>query len=364
MSNTNVSTQNSTANSTKSLGNFDSSPPLIEQDTIRNNSTTKTNSTQSDTSESGFELEAHTPNGKNNSEKQAAMDQESKNEDLSTLFDRNASVSLTDEPSQSPLTNVELFSLANTEKVGPESNPISDSVDGEGRIWNSHILGSFYDAPENSQLGLSGIIFVVILVLVVVVWVFVRWHQIIRHGPRASITFKRKMFGRRRTSSESKSTEMRVMGTADFVPKLINCTGESILSTEQIQRISKHLPLYLSSRNWTMLYSTSVHGFHASTLLRRTKDKGPTVVVFVDTNGFVFGGFASESWKKGPNYFGTGESFVMRIYPEFDIYTWTSENSQFMICTCVLMLLLMLSLPPLFFLFFFFLLSLCLHSSV
>ena len=44
----------------------------------------------------------------------------------------------------------------------------------------------------------------------------------------------------------------------------------------------------------------------------------------------MFGGFASESWEVNPKYYGTGESFVFRVYDPDRVFdgsnVWQREN--------------------------------------
>lgn len=55
---------------------------------------------------------------------------------------------------------------------------------------------------------------------------------------------------------------------------------------------------------WRFLFSSQIHGESFSTLMGRIVDQGPNVIIIEDTNGAVFGGFASQSWNYGPKFCG------------------------------------------------------------
>ncbi|KAJ9585561.1 hypothetical protein L9F63_002637 [Diploptera punctata] len=48
---------------------------------------------------------------------------------------------------------------------------------------------------------------------------------------------------------------------------------------------------------WQILYSNVVHGVSLLSLVDQIKENGPTLLVIRDNDNFVFGGYASESWK-------------------------------------------------------------------
>jgi hypothetical protein len=51
-------------------------------------------------------------------------------------------------------------------------------------------------------------------------------------------------------------------------------------------------------------------------------------MVIKDTNGWVFGGFTCETWRKSNKFYGTGESFLYTLKDGNDpiLYRWTGEN--------------------------------------
>lgn len=75
--------------------------------------------------------------------------------------------------------------------------------------------------------------------------------------------------------------------------------------------INSNLPQDFRSK-WRFLFSSQIHGESFSTLMGRIVDQGPSVIIIEDTNGAVFGGFASASWTYSPKFVG-GLHFFFRI---------------------------------------------------
>lgn len=67
--------------------------------------------------------------------------------------------------------------------------------------------------------------------------------------------------------------------------------------------INNNLPHDLQSE-WSMLFSTRIHGLSFTSMLGKIMNKGPTLLILEDTKGHVFGGFASDSWRLGPKFIG------------------------------------------------------------
>lgn len=71
----------------------------------------------------------------------------------------------------------------------------------------------------------------------------------------------------------------------------------------QMMFINSNLPQEYRSK-WRFLFSSQIHGESFSTLMGRIVDQGPSVIIIEDTNGAVFGGFASASWTYSPKFVG------------------------------------------------------------
>ena len=133
---------------------------------------------------------------------------------------------------------------------------------------------------------------------------------------------------RKRTDSEFQHIELT------RYPTLRNVDNNGIiLQKNQTLELQKVLPLHLQMLDWSLLYASNRDGYNLETFHRLAENEGPTLLVVADTAGHVFGGFNSVSWErpksKAGHIFGTGESFVFTVLPEFRHYPWTGLNSEF-----------------------------------
>ena len=69
-----------------------------------------------------------------------------------------------------------------------------------------------------------------------------------------------------------------------------------------ILQLKQWLPSTLNGKKAVHCYQATANGWEVSTFQSRCYSKGPTLVV-VKVGSFVFGGFASESWKGKPGRF-------------------------------------------------------------
>lgn len=70
---------------------------------------------------------------------------------------------------------------------------------------------------------------------------------------------------------------------------------DPLLEVPSIILINHHLPSALQHQ-WRLLFSTQIHGESFSSFIHQISNQGPVLIVVRDTNGGIFGGFASESW--------------------------------------------------------------------
>lgn len=145
-------------------------------------------------------------------------------------------------------------------------------------------------------------------------------------------------------------------------------TGEQVLlSSADMKQLISHLPSRCHGRDWNLVFSSSRDGYDLSTLYSKVRGRGPTLIVVMDDQQHVFGGFASRDWSGSDlvtgsvaynfigsttangmasalspaglktqqhargAYFGSGESFVFSIRPNFNVFRWTRKNNLFML---------------------------------
>jgi len=80
---------------------------------------------------------------------------------------------------------------------------------------------------------------------------------------------------------------------------------------------------------WRPLFNTDVHGESFSKFTGCILNQGPTIIVIWDDQGNIFGGFATDSWKLGPKFFGKPETFLFHLHPKMNIYDSTPFNTNY-----------------------------------
>ncbi|GCB67923.1 MTOR-associated protein MEAK7 isoform X1 [Scyliorhinus torazame] len=93
------------------------------------------------------------------------------------------------------------------------------------------------------------------------------------------------------------------------------------------------LNTYLPSEHqnqWQMLYSSQFHGESFTRFCSLILRKGPSLLVIKDSDGYVFGGYASHSWDARPQFQGDSKCFLFTLQPKLGIYNCTGYNDHYM----------------------------------
>lgn len=95
---------------------------------------------------------------------------------------------------------------------------------------------------------------------------------------------------------------------------------DQLLTDALLGKLCSGMPArFLSIPEWTLLYSTEEHGFSLSTMYANCKEHvGPTILAVRDSQGALFGVFATETWKPHFGHYGTGECFLWKAFEEHD----------------------------------------------
>ncbi|XP_030374073.1 uncharacterized protein LOC115623726 isoform X4 [Scaptodrosophila lebanonensis] len=115
----------------------------------------------------------------------------------------------------------------------------------------------------------------------------------------------------------------------DFpIPDLIGKT--EILTEEHREKLCSHLPARAEGYSWSLIFSTSQHGFALNSLYRKmARLESPVLIVIEDTEHNVFGALTSCSLHVSDHFYGTGESLLYKFNPSFKVFHWTGENMYF-----------------------------------
>ncbi|GFP82701.1 tld domain-containing protein 1 [Phtheirospermum japonicum] len=82
---------------------------------------------------------------------------------------------------------------------------------------------------------------------------------------------------------------------------------------------------------WKLLYHSSAHGMSFNTFLGHMQD-GPSVLIIKDTEGCIYGGYASQPWEKHADYYGDMRSFLFQLHPKASIFRPTGANHNIQWC--------------------------------
>lgn len=102
----------------------------------------------------------------------------------------------------------------------------------------------------------------------------------------------------------------------------------SILGLGDVLFLNLSLPHDLRNE-WRFLFSSQVHGESFSTMLGRITMQGATIIILQDADDHVFGGFASDSWRLGPNFIGNHTSFLFKLDPDILTFPSTGYNNHY-----------------------------------
>lgn len=121
-----------------------------------------------------------------------------------------------------------------------------------------------------------------------------------------------------------------------LLPTPIKRIGHSELLNDQLtEKLKSLVPASISNFNLVLLYSSTQHGYSMNTLchalqVKRREILNCTLLVVKDSNGYIFGGFASEPWRKFSfEFYGTSECFLFTLLPTFQHFPSTGKNSNF-----------------------------------
>ncbi|XP_055923604.1 nuclear receptor coactivator 7 isoform X6 [Eupeodes corollae] len=133
------------------------------------------------------------------------------------------------------------------------------------------------------------------------------------------------------TTDEYRKASLFTTGSFDLefpIPDLIGTT--EILTEEHREKLCTHLPARAEGYSWSLVFSTSQHGFSLNSLYRKMQRlESPVLIVIQDTDHNVFGALTSCSLHVSDHFYGTGESLLYKFNPSYKVFHWTGENLYF-----------------------------------
>jgi len=116
-------------------------------------------------------------------------------------------------------------------------------------------------------------------------------------------------------------------------PKLLKIEGGSLLNMSYLYLLCGFLSVTHIQR-WKLLYSSQNDGISFNRFCYHVYDRGPTIVLIKEKSisSRLFGAYCNDSWKKSARFYGTANTFLFSLSPEFKIYKATGINQNFMYC--------------------------------
>ncbi|XP_066356287.1 uncharacterized protein [Miscanthus floridulus] len=86
-------------------------------------------------------------------------------------------------------------------------------------------------------------------------------------------------------------------------------------------------------QEWRLLYHSSLHGQSFNTFLGKVTDgDAQTVLIVKDTEGSIYGGYASQPWERHSDFYGDMKTFLFKLYPQASIFRPTGANKNLQWC--------------------------------
>ncbi|KAF5473513.1 hypothetical protein F2P56_010118, partial [Juglans regia] len=84
---------------------------------------------------------------------------------------------------------------------------------------------------------------------------------------------------------------------------------------------------------WELLYHSAYNGQSFNTFLGNiSNDDGPTVLIIMDKEGHIYGGYASKRWERHGDFYGDMKSFLFQLYPKASTFRPTGANNNIQWC--------------------------------
>lgn len=117
-----------------------------------------------------------------------------------------------------------------------------------------------------------------------------------------------------------------------FPIELKNGTSNILLS-EDPTLIRRSIPYRYRNGNWNLLYQLSRDGSSYFTFFNRTQKKTPLILLISTDKNEKIGAYLSCGIHGSSRFYGSGETFVFRLFPHFECFKWSQANNYFISST-------------------------------
>ncbi|PKA57323.1 hypothetical protein AXF42_Ash002628 [Apostasia shenzhenica] len=87
------------------------------------------------------------------------------------------------------------------------------------------------------------------------------------------------------------------------------------------------------AEQWKLLYHSALNGLSFTTFMGNISSwEWPTILVIKDSEGYVYGGYASQPWERHSDFYGDVKSFLFKLYPQASIFRPSGANNNLQWC--------------------------------
>lgn len=104
----------------------------------------------------------------------------------------------------------------------------------------------------------------------------------------------------------------------------------TIMTPAEMRMIVSWMPKYHHMHEFHLTYALKRDGASLEAIysLCSHSDVSSSFIVIEDKDGYVFGGFLNERFKKSTRFYGSGDSFVFSIRPHQEVHRWQHDPSK------------------------------------
>lgn len=88
-------------------------------------------------------------------------------------------------------------------------------------------------------------------------------------------------------------------------------SDSTLLTKEQMLKLNEFYDVV--NQRWDLIYKATRDGFEAAKFHQLCNNQGPTMVIIQSTDGYLFGGYASQAWRSIGNYVNATGSFLFLL---------------------------------------------------
>eukprot|EP00039_Didymoeca_costata_P003999 m.70898 g.70898 ORF g.70898 m.70898 type:complete len:897 (+) comp12183_c0_seq1:401-3091(+) len=115
------------------------------------------------------------------------------------------------------------------------------------------------------------------------------------------------------------------------IPSVVMPSGvQPLVQRDSWEELWPCIPTRFQLKTAVLCFSTHIHGYSLNTYFEQCGDEAPTILVIRDRDGYTFGAFLPHPWterEENRRFFGSPETFLISLRPEFNHYRWVGLDT-------------------------------------